>query len=377
MSETATPTAPSRADRLRSFLEQDPGNARLLADAAAAALDEGEPDAAAQLIGRYGPAPLPPALLNLKGVAALQAGRPADAAEAFEGLVAAGEADPVVRFNLAWARTLTGDHEGALEMLDDGSAEAAPGGPALKIHALHHVGRLEEALETGAGLAERHPEDGALMGALAAVAIDSEDSALARSYAERAGGNDEGLAALGTLELDEGRLEQSLALFGRALEADPGNARANIGMGMGLLARGDGKAAIPFIERGAERFGDHPGSWIAAGWALFLQGDHEGARDRFEKALACDDSFAESHGGLAVVDIAEGDLESGRRRTEIARRLDPNCFSAALAKSLLLEGEGRGPAAEKVRAAAMATPIAPGGKTMAEAIAAIGRRERR
>ena len=364
----------SRFERLLGFWESDRGNVRLLADAAAAALDEGRGEEALVLLERgEAEGQAPPELLNLKGLAAL-ASRRADAArDAFAALAAAGLGGPAVRFNLAAAEAGLGDHEAVLALLDEETVAAVDGGPLLRIRALHHLGRVDQALEEGAVHAEARPGDGALMGALAQIALDAEQPELARAYAERAGSDPEGLAAAGTLRLDEGRADEALDLFRRAAAAAPHSARAALGLGSALLAGGDAAAAVEPLERAAEGFGDHPGSWIAAGWARYLRGDRAEARERFERALACDDNFAESHGALAVVDIAEGHVDEGRKRLEIATRLDRQCFSAALARTLLLEREGHQAAADKVRAAALAAPVDAAGRTLAEALAALGR----
>lgn len=357
--------------RLLAYLEHDPENPRLIADAAAAAMEEGDASTAEALLDRYcALAPLPPELVNLKGLAALQDGRFAEAAQSFEALRSAGEDAPAVRFNLAWARAMAKDYDGALAVLDDEAVAAGPRGASLKVGLLHHFGRLEEALECGQELAEVYPDDPSLMGALASVALDAERVDLARLYAARSGTNHDGLTTLGLLLLDEDRNAESTALFDRVLAADPGNPRALLGKGMSLLDRGEVDSAALRIDAAAERFGDHLGSWVAAGWAHYLKGDLAASRVRFETALALDDAFAETQGALAVLDLASDDLESARRRVEIASRLDRNCFAAALAKSLLLEREGRPEAAQKVREAALNFPVGPGGRTIARSIAA-------
>jgi tetratricopeptide (TPR) repeat protein len=174
--------------------------------------------------------------------------------------------------------------------------------------------------------------------------------------------------------MNEGRTEQALAVFRRAVDKAPGNARAALGLGMALLAGNDVQGAIGPIEQAAEAFGDHPGSWLAAGWAHWVAGDSRLARLRFERALECDESFAESHGALAVVDVAEGRLDEAKRRIEIASRLDRACFSAALARVMLLEGKGQDKAAAKVRAAALGASIDGSGRTLGDAIASLARR---
>jgi tetratricopeptide (TPR) repeat protein len=362
----------SRLRQLLGFLDHDPDNLHLISDAASSAVDEGDAEAAAALFERYAAlAPLPPQLRNLKGMAALKEGRFEEAVAELDALRAAGEDAPQIRFNLAWARTMAGDHEGALALLDDDEVMAAgPRAATLKVNLLHQLERLDEALECGQALAALHPDDTSLMGALASAALDAEQIDLARLYAGRAGTSHDGLTTLGLLLLDEDRAEESAALFDRVLAGDAGNARALLGKGLGLIARGEVDAAADRLDAAAERFGDHLGTWVAAGWAHYVKGDLAASRARFETALALDDAFAETQGALAVLDLADGDLAGARRRTQIALRLDRNCFAAALASSMLLDREGKTEAAQKVRDAALNFPIGPEGRTIARSLAA-------
>ena len=208
------------------------------------------------------------------------------------------------------------------------------------------------------------------MGALASAALDAEEVDLARVYAGRAGTSHDGLTTMGLLLLNEDRAEESGALFDRVLAGDSGNARALLGKGLGLLSKGDADAAAERIDAAATSFGDHIGSWVAAGWVYYVKGDLATSRARFETALALDDSFGETQGALAVLDLVDGDLESARRRTAIALKLDRNCFAGALAQSMLLEREGKGKAAQKVRDAALNFPIGPDGRTIARSLIA-------
>lgn len=361
--------------RLLHFLGRDPGNLQLLADAAAAAFDARAFERALELIEQYeSRALLPAPLLNLKGMIALAQQRYADAASIFTQLRLQSAEDPVLKFNLAWANAMQGAWGETLELLDDKVLAIAPRAPSLKIQALHHLGRYDEALAEGDHLAEQFPRNEALMGALATLAMDAEKSDLALAYAKRSGANPEGRAALGLLALGAQDVEASLALLDEALSAQPGNPRAWVGKGLGLLAKGNGAAGAQAIDKGAELFGDHLGSWIASGWAHFVAGDNLKARSSFERALAIDDTFAESHGGLAVLDILEGRTAEAKRRCEIALRLDKSSFSAALAKSLLLERSGQAQAAQKIREIALSSPVAPNGQTLAQALVAMSSR---
>jgi tetratricopeptide (TPR) repeat protein len=371
MSDNVPGTAP--LGRLRRYLESDPKNLHLLAYAASAAYDAQDFAQADEFIGHYEKlAPLTANLTNLKGLVALSRQNYAAAEAIFRKLREQTGDTPALRFNLAWALAMQASYREALELLDDETVAVAPRAPSLKIHAMHHLAMYDEALACGRVLAERYPDNEDLMGALSTLALDMEKADLALSYARHAGGNSEGRAALGFLALGDHNAPESLDLFEQAIAAQPGNPRAWVGKGLSLLASGDAKSGTAAIDRGAALFGDHIGSWIASGWAHFVTGDNFKARESFERALAIDPNFSECHGGLAVMDILAGKLEDAKRRTEIALRLDKNCFGGALAKSLLLDRSGHARVAQKVREIALSTPIGPNGRTIAQELVAFG-----
>jgi len=369
MDTDTTPQTSARLGRLLRFAEQDPANLNLLSEAAIAAYEDRAFDTAASLIERHAAqAPLPPRLTNLVGLIALSRNRFSEAITAFQQLHDQGNSAPPLRFNLAWSKAMTDAYQEALDLLDDETLSASPSAPALKIQMMHHLGLYDEGLACGQQLVERFPDNEALMGSLATLSLDAEQPELAQAYAERAGQNPEGSAALGILALGEQDVGRSLALFDQAIAKQPGNPRAWVGKGLSLLILGNGVAGAEAIDRGAEIFDTHLGSWIASGWAHFVNGDYKKARASFERALATDPNFSESHGGLAVLDIMEGKLDDARRNSEIALRLDKKCFGGALAKSLLLERSGHSQMAQKVRDIALSIPVGPNGQTIAQAL---------
>ncbi len=371
--ETQTKPQGSRAERLVGYLDQDPDNLSLLADASQAAFDEGKADLAADLLERHRrAAPLTPALLNLSGLVAMRRHRFDEAKAKFESLSAVHPEDPVLRLNLASALALLEDWAAACETLDEATTSASPRAAALKVQALHHLERLDEALALGAVFAECFPTDQRLMATLSTAAIDAEDTDLARAYAERGGDAPEAMTTLGLLTLNESKIADAEALFDRALYASPDDPRALLGKGLGRLAEGDPKDAARYLDRSAETFGSHLGTWVAAGWAYFVAGDYATSRARFEHALSIDDTFSEIHGGLAVLDVVEGRPDDAKKRAETALRLDRNCFSAALAKSLLAASAGDTSAAEKFRDKALATPVGQNGRTLGQMMASFG-----
>jgi tetratricopeptide (TPR) repeat protein len=362
----------SRLARLLPLLESDPGNLTLLADAAETALDEGRPEVAAELIDGYsGDEALPPSATNLRGLAAMRLGDFAGAAETFETMMAGGVDDPTVRFNLAWAKAMTKDEEGALGLLDDSLSEERADAAMLQVQLLHARGDFDEAAERARRYVDLHPGHRGLMAATSVLALDVEDAALAERCAAAAGDHPDALATLGTLALVEDRGAEATELFERALAANSGVPRAWIGRGLARLVSGENELASDDLDRGAEMFGDHLGSWIAAGWAWFVRNDLGAARARFERALALDPTFAESHGSLAVVDLLEGDVEGARKGADVALRLDRNCFSAALAQTLLAAGSGDRESARRIFDLAANRPIDASGRTIAQALAKV------
>lgn len=365
--------ASSRLQRLMGYLDDDPGNLALLADSAHAALDESEPQAAADLVERYHAlASPPPALRNVEGLAAMRSGDLAKARAIFEALRLEGHDNAPVRFNLAWLAALEGRHDDILELVDDTVVAAVPYAATLKVQALHHLGDLDGAITLGQRLLEALPEDDALLGAVSVAAMDADDHALAADLAGRARGGVDALTTQGLIALDTASPDDAEGLFDRALAVRSDAPRALLGKGLCALARGNAADAAPLIEAGAQAFDDHLGSWIAAGWARFLGGDPQAARRNFETALRHDDNFAETHGALAVLDLAAGDADGARRRTDIALRLDRNCLSGTLARTLLLEMEGKPDLAQRIRERAMDLPIGVGGKTLVQAMTGLG-----
>jgi tetratricopeptide (TPR) repeat protein len=363
----------SRADRLLTLLAADPDNLSLIADAADAALAERRPAEAAELMARYAAAaPLPPREAGLAGLAALQLGRFEAAAAQFGSLTEIGVDDPAVRFNLAWSRAMLKDHAGALALIDEPLARELPQAAMLKVQLLHEQGAFDEAASCARDYIERHPDHRGLMAAVSVLALDVEDEALAARCAGKAGDHPDALTTLGTLALGEERATEALDIFERALARNANVPRAWVGLGLAKLLSGQPESAAADIDRGAEMFGDHLGSWIASGWTYFVNKDLVTSRARFEHALALDPKFAESHGALAVLDILDGRTDEGRARSEVALRLDRNCYSGALAKVLLASAAGDAEQARRIYDIAINAPIDGSGRTIAQALAKLG-----
>ncbi|NJM51345.1 MAG: tetratricopeptide repeat protein [Sphingomonadales bacterium] len=359
--------------QLLGFLEVDPENISLLQDAVTAALSASDFDNLDLLMGRLQKlTELTPPMRNLLAISYLRRGRFEEATVIFEQLRGEGQDVPAIRFNLAWIAALQGRHEDVLTLTDEEVVAKVPRAAAIRVQAMHHLGQIEEALVAGREMEHIHPHDNYLLGALSVAAMDADNYELAKSYAAKANGGADALTTQGLVSLYEDGAEGAVQLFERALIEHPDAPRAWLGKGLCHLSQGDTDAALPCLQKGAEIFEDHLGSWIALGWTYFIRKDLAGARKNFEIALSHDDNFAETHGGLAVLDVAEGNLESAQRRAEIAIRLDKQCFGGMLAKAMLAEARGNKELAKKIVERAMNVSMGVDGKTLAQAMIGFG-----
>lgn len=358
-----------RLDLLLGYVEQDPGNAALLADAAQAALDAGDDATARRLIDRLGQiAPDDFATLSLAAMLAMRERRFADAADGYARLMERDDA-PALRFNRAWSLAMVGDKSAADTLLDSATVDAIPAAAMLRLQLMHERGEFDGAADFARTMLSRHGDDSGFAAAVSVLALDIEDIDLARATAKQGGGHPDAIATRGMLALNDAEPEVALAEFNAALAIRDHHPRAWIGRGLARLVRHDGLAAAADIDRGAEQFGDHIGSWLAAGWAWFTAGRIDEARARFDTALAIDDSFAESHGSLAVLDALDGATDAAKRKIVVALRLDRQCFSAALAQTLLLQDDPD--KAQAIVTQALNTPLNASGQTIAGFMAAM------
>lgn len=352
-------------ERLIGYLAADPDNSSLLADSAAAAAQADKLPEAVDLYRRLdGIAPLEGGLANMAAIIAMRAGDQDQAQRWFSRCFEAHGEDPSLRFNIAWSKALSKDFSGAAELLDGAVVAALPQAAMLSLQIDHQEGRFDEAGKKLESYLAMHPEYPPLQAAASVLAMDIDDPDLARAAAEKGGDHPDALTTLGTLDLGDRNLDLARSRFEQALATRQVSPRAEVGLGLVDLAAGNAAAAALRLDRGAQQFGDHLGSWLAAGWAHFIAGDLDAARQRFEVALAKDDTFGEAHGSLAVVDLLQGEKEAAERRMKVSRRLDPQSFSTALATVLWAQSQGNRGRAEAVLEVALNQQIMPDGSTL-------------
>ena len=373
--------------RLAGYLASDPDNLELLAAVVDAAIDGGVPErAVAHADHALALAPGHPQFIYRRAVALRRCDRLDEARAALEALVAAGETHPVPLCELAEILLAQRDFEGCLALLDRLSA-AGPGhavppqADLLRVRALHHLGRVDEAITCAEAVLAAQPQRADIAAALATLYLDAErlDDA-ARMHAQAAAGGrlDAELHAVGgylALAAEDEALAQQR--FAQALALRPREGRALLGAGLAAAARNDLPAAIVQLRAAAEAMPTHLGTWNALAWMQLFSGDLDGAEAALAHANTVDPTFSENHGSLAVIAAMRGQTARAQELLRTAQRLDRNSFSAAYAALLLQHGPQGGEAVLQQALAFLARQPAPGGGSMQQTVLRLASRGRR
>lgn len=370
--------------RLLDYLETDPTNKTLASEAAQVALSSGQATIALEILDTIAArVEIDGPLSNLAGLAALQTQDFNRATEIFRDLLSHRPESHELRYNLAFSVSRQNEIDKALDLLDETTTRVLPQAALLKVQLLHFMGNFEEAMLTVKAELRHHEDDIALLGIASVLAMDLEDTEFAKFCAEKSiylhesgeiegFANPDALTTIGYLSLDDGNINSATTFFDDAIKAQPFAPRAWIGRGLARIAAGDYAIAADEITRGSEMFGDHLGSWIAAGWAHVLNNDLITARVVFERTLTLDGTFSESHGSLGVVEMMEGNLGRAKELASRALRLDRQSFSGALVTSMILSSGGNPDAANKIVERALTSPIDAQGRTLMDAMLRLG-----
>jgi protein O-GlcNAc transferase len=278
--------------------------------------------------------------LHLRGVLALQAGRPQQAAELLEQALRVDAARPQAHNNLGEALRLLGRLPEAVASYRQALALAPGYGDALfnLSGVLHRLGRLDEAKSACDALLALDPEnahghhrlalvlrdagrlDEALAACQRAVALDPaqaparfdagnllrekgflDEAAVAyRAALERDPTLAEAHNNLGNVLRHQGRIDEALACYEQALAAKPDLADALLNAAQVLREGGRlAEAAAAYRALIAAR-ADVPEAHFDLGNALKGMGDAAGALASYGRALALDPDYAEARWALAM-----------------------------------------------------------------------------
>lgn len=340
--------AAAQLARTEQYLSSDPGNRNLLAavidqQLALGRLQEAAEHARAALARYPGDAYFQSRLGNV-----LTAGQHwAEAAAVFEPLLAA-HAQIALAYNLAHCYFWLGRYAEAADVLAPyaDAADIWPDAVTLLLRALHHAGRMDQAV----ALVARHEAacraDASFLSVASVVCMDAGDAAQAQRLSELAlAGPEQPLEALmvsGSMALARFDTGTAMAHFQQVLARHPQEGRSWAGMGMGSLLANDLAGAQSQLEQAVACLPTHIGTWHLLGWCKLFAGDLAGARQVFEHALSLDRNFGESHGALAVALARQGDRAGAALGIERALGLERQGLSARYAQ-MILSGQADDP----------------------------------
>lgn len=347
-SSSAAEGARARLQRLEGFIEHDPDNVNLLADAAECALAAGDPGRARAHVQRAlelapGQGPL---LLQLSSVAIAEYNFD-DSVAITSALIGEGIDDAAVLFNHAFALVHLQRYDEALPVLQRlaQQVEVSPWVPRLTIRSLHALGDLDEAIALAAAHLASHPDDADVEGMLALLYFDNEDMAAARRHAAHAlasqPDNLDALLAAGMVALADEEVERGQDLLQRAVTVQPRSGRAWVGLALAELMGFDLPAAERLMQQALRHMPSHIGSWHLLGWVQLLQQKVDEAEASFRSAYELDDTFGESHGALAAIAATRGQWAEAERLAEVARRLDGESMAIRYVDLLRAAQSGR------------------------------------
>ncbi len=255
-----------------------------------------------------------PEALNLQGVIYSRQGNATGAEDSFRRALRVQPGYLEARRNVALLLAKNGQHDRAIvefQRLLAASPDAAEAVQALS--RLYFVtGNYSKAIEFLARM--RTPESSAMLGVSyfhlgelgkAKTALESApDEGYPPELAVEVG------HTRGVIFLQEGHTEQALQAFGRALDADPSNTEALLGLGQAYFRNGQYDLSMHALERipeasRDERFFNLQGSALAKNSRLDL------AEQSLRRAIQRNPGFEEAHYNLGLVLLKRGSSNEG------------------------------------------------------------------
>lgn len=343
----ATGRAPTRAERLESFVRQDPSNPGLLLDLAGEHHAGGNLERALELAEQAATlAPDSSLAASLRTLCLLSQGQVQRAREVHRTFMSTWTTPEAAR-RFQWVFERAGKAGEGVDDLEQLLSRPGLARERLRVlvRALHTAGQPARALHHLAGLLRSGPATPADEGLLALLLFDTQQLPQAHAQVQRCMARGsmgvEAHYVAASFSLLEGQVEVAHHHVEQALALHPDEGRCLSLQGQLALARRRYAQAADWLEQAARQMPGHVGSRQAVGWCHVLQQDLPAARVNFEQALAMDRNFAESHGALAVVDALQARTADARRGIARALRLDSGCLSAVLAQKLLGRASGQ------------------------------------
>jgi tetratricopeptide (TPR) repeat protein len=295
----------------------------------------------------------------------------AEAQKVLEGMLAAGDQDPNLLYNLGlsvyYQRRWPEAEAYFLRALQAGVT--TPDSYAYLARCRHYAGDLQQAIELCQQWIEA-ARDAQSLGYMALLQMDQgnmEDAQrIAQEVLAESPDNTHAGIVAGTASIEAQEIESACRHFEQVLAVEPDNARAWLGVGLARLYQQRHEEAIVALDQALQLIPDSVGIAVTLGWAHLTAKDVTTAERTFRRAVEIDRNFAEAHGGLASALALQARIDEAQQAIRRALRLDARGFGAAFARTVVLKLQGRHQAATDLLAGLLQQSPRPDGKTLLE-----------
>ena len=146
--------------------------------------------------------------------------------------------------------------------------------------------------------------------------------------------------ALGRELQEQGRLDEAITHFRRAVTIRPDYPDADVDLGVALWTQGRTEEAIVFYERALRSAPENAAAHNTLGMALQAQGKVPEAIAHYREALRLRPAYPEAHTNLGIALHGTGDLEQAAAQYREALRLDPGRVEARINLAHILAARG-------------------------------------
>lgn len=358
----ATITASDSTNQLQrwlSFLEQDPKNTHLITSILELSLAENQLDTLNRMLAHIQTQNIQePQISSLVSLVCLQLGKLQEAVIYGENVLGTEFENATVLHNLAYAQLYLGDYQkaqGLLQPLIEFSSTLDANTYVLYARIMHHLECPEDAIHALEKAIALNPSNAEALGNLALLQYETDhnlsDYANAKATALKAINIQpyqlEGLLALAEIQLNARNITDARNNFNLILEHHPQSGRAWSGLGQLEFYETNIDQAEKYLLTAVEYMKDHVGTWQVLGWCYVLKNNIEKAAWAFETSLPLNTEFADSYGGIAVVEAMRHNTVAAKERIQQAFELDEYSMAATFAEYILLNNAGSPEAAQQ------------------------------
>lgn len=356
----ATPSdSTSQLQRWLGFLEQDPKNTHLITSILELGLAENQIDILERILVHIQIQNIQdPQLSSLASLVSLQLGKFQDAIIFGEHALETEFADATVVHNLGYAQLYLGEYKKAQQLLEPLIATSTTLNAdtyVLYAKVMHHLEQPEDAISALQKAIALNPLHTEALGNLALLQYETDhnlsDYSEAKETAQKALKISpyqlEALLALAEIQLNERNISDARKNFNLILEHHPQSGRAWSGLGQLEFYETNIDQAEKYLLKAVEFMKDHVGTWQVLGWCYVLKNNIEKAAWAFEIALPLNTEFADSYGGIAVVEAMRHNTVAAKQWIKKAFELDEHSMAATFAEYVLLNHQGSSEAAQQ------------------------------